>query len=295
MGPPDRVAVIGPGRVGTALAMALPPERYRVVAVAGRGSRGLADFRARLPQAAETTPADAAAHADLVLVCVPDDALIAVVRAAVVDEGAIPGSRWVHVAGGFGLGPLRPARLAGARVAACHPAQTFPDAEAGRAHLDGAAWAVTADPRDLAWAERLVADLGGRPFRVADESRVLYHAALTVGSNATAAVVALARDLLGAAGVGEPEPFLGPLAGASVEGAATRGAGALTGPVRRGDAGTVAAHLDELAVVLPEAVDAYRTLSRLALSYARRAGLGAAEASAIAAVLEADDARGDDG
>ncbi len=290
----ERVAIVGPGRVGTALASALPAARYRVVAVAGRGPSALADFRARVPDAVETSPTLAAADADLVLLCVSDDALTDVVRAVARDDGVRTGSRWVHVAGGFGLAPLHPARLAGAKVAACHPAQTFPSPDDGRARLPGAAWAVTADSRDHGWAERLVADLGGRPVRVPDSARLLYHTALTVGSNATAAVVALARDLLAAAGIADPHPFLGPLSTASAAGAAEHGAAALTGPVRRGDAGTVAAHLQELAVVMPEAVDAYRALARLTLSYARRAGLDDVSTAAVAAVLDDDEPGGDD-
>ena len=291
-----RVAVLGPGRLGTTLALALPSPAYEITAVAGRGDASLEAFVARVPTARiAADPSDATAPADLVLVCVPDDALESIVRQVARDDGVAPASRWVHVAGGHGIAPLRPAQLAGARVAACHPAQTFPDPDTGLQHLREAAWAVTAAASDLAWARLLVEDLGGRPQPVAEASRVLYHAALTIGSNATAAVVALARDLLLAAGVEDPAGFLEPIATVSAQGAARRGAAALTGPVRRGDGGTVAAHLGELEVALPEAADAYRALARLTLSYARRAGLDAPEAAVIAAILDARDPGDDDG
>lgn len=282
-----RTAVLGPGKVGTALGMALAASGYEVVAVAGRGSAALTRFIERVPTAVVATAAEAARLADLVVVAVPDDALEDVVVQVARDDGVAQGSRWVHVSGGWGTDVLRPAHLAGAAVAACHPAQTFPDPDAGLAALPGSSWAVTAEESNLGWARVLVTDLRGRPVTVPGRSRTLYHAGLTVGSNATATVVTLARDLLLGAGVEDPAAFLGPLVTTSAANAASGGAAALTGPVRRGDAGTVGAHLEELRDALPEAVDAYVALSRLALGYARRAGLGEDAADAVADALDA--------
>lgn len=281
-----RTAVLGPGRVGTALAMALGDAGYEVVAVAGRSREGLDRFVERVPSAAVRSAPAAARGADLVVVAVPDDVLPALVAAVARCDGVAEGSRWVHVAGGWGTDVLRPAHLAGAGVAACHPAQTFPDPDAGRAALPGSSWAVTADESNIGWARVLVTDLRGRPVTVPARSRMLYHAGLTVGSNATATVVTLARDLLLGAGVDDPGAFLGPLVTTSASNAAEAGAAALTGAVRRGDAGTVAAHLSQLREAFPEAVDAYIALSRLALGYARRAGLDDTAAAAVSAALE---------
>jgi predicted short-subunit dehydrogenase-like oxidoreductase (DUF2520 family) len=282
---PLQVAVLGPGRVGTALAMGLNASGHEVVAVAGRGRAALERFRERLPGASVLPAAQAAAKGALVLVAVPDDQLEETVRAVARADGVAEASRWVHVSGARGTAVLRPARLAGAAVAACHPAQTFPDPDAGLAALPGCAWAVTADETDLGWARRLVAELGGRAVTVSEGARTLYHAALTVGANATSAVVTLARDLLLAIGVDAPEVFLEPLVAAAGRNAAAAGAASLTGPVRRGDAATVAAHLDELRTVMPEALEAYVALARLALRYARRAGLDPTLAAAVAEAL----------
>lgn len=281
-----RTAVIGPGRVGTALGMALAQAGYNVVAVAGRSEASLQRFTDRVPQAAAMAVADAGRTGELVVVAVPDDALAPVIRDAAREDGVAEGSRWVHVSGGHGTEVLAPVRLAGAAVAACHPAQTFPDPDTGLAALPGSSWAVTAAESDLGWARVLVTDLRGSPVTVPSRSRTLYHAGLTVGSNATATVVTLARDLLLGAGVEDPAAFLGPLVTTSARNASDTGAAALTGPVRRGDAGTVAAHLELLREALPEAVDAYVALSRLALGYARRAGLDQDRAEGVARVLE---------
>ncbi|HVL98069.1 MAG TPA: DUF2520 domain-containing protein [Egibacteraceae bacterium] len=280
-----RTAIIGPGRVGTALGIALDRAGYDVAAVAGRGAPSLAGFRRRLPGAAAMPAAEAARTAELVLVCVPDDALGDLVRGVAAADGVAEGSRWVHVAGGHGTDVLRPARLAGARVAACHPAQTFPDPDAGAARLPGTSWAVTAEPADLGWARVLVTDLGGSPMTLPPDARTLYHTGLVIGANATSTVVTLARELLLGAGVSDPAAFLGPLATTAAANAAERGAGALTGPVRRGDAATVARQVDELRTAMPEAVDAYLELARLALRHARRAGLDDDAAAAVARVL----------
>ena len=284
-GAPLRTAVLGPGRVGTALAMALPPELYRVVAVAGRGRAALARFLAAVPGAAERGAVDAAREADFVLLAVPDDALVPLVRDLAAAGAVRAGAAWVHTAGGHGLAALEPARLAGARVAACHPAQTFPDPETGRASLPGTAWAVTAAAGDLGWARSLVHALGGVPVEVAEANRALYHAGLVVGANGASSVVAQARELLLGAGVPDPEAFLAPLVVAAVRNAAGRGVAALTGPVRRGDTGTLQRHVAELRRAMPEAVEAYLALARLALAQARRAGLEPARADAVEALL----------
>lgn len=281
-----RVAVIGPGRVGGALALGLLAAGDEVVAVAGRTPGSGAAFRQLLPTAEPRPLTDVARGVDLVLVTTPDDAIADVVASVASADGVEEGQRWVHTAGGQGVEPLAVARAAGARVAACHPAMTFPDARTGVGRLPGTSWAVTADAPDIGWAGLLVTDLRGRPVVLAAGDRRLYHAGLSVGSNATTAVVALARDMLLGAGVGDPAPFLTPLVVSSAEGGAQQGIDALTGPVRRGDAGTVRGHLEELAVSFPEALEAYRALAELILAQAVRGGLPPERAAAVRAALD---------
>ncbi|HSK97318.1 MAG TPA: Rossmann-like and DUF2520 domain-containing protein [Euzebyales bacterium] len=282
----DSVAVIGPGRVGTALALALREAGCRMVAVAGRGPAAIERFRSVVPTAAPVSVEDAARAAALVLLTVNDDELPGVARHLAGADAVTTGSRWVHTSGRHGVAVLRPVMLAGGRVAACHPAQTFPAPDVAAADLDGCAWAVTAAAHDRVWAHELVRRLNGDPVDVDEAARVRYHAGLAVGSNGTAAVVSLARDLLLAAGIGTPERFLTHLVTRSAGTAAEHGAAALTGPVRRGDTATVRAHLDDLRTVLPEAIPAYRALAELALAYARRAGLDAHRAQAVARILD---------
>ncbi|MFA9432566.1 Rossmann-like and DUF2520 domain-containing protein [Egicoccus sp. AB-alg2] len=264
-----RIAVVGPGRVGTLLAVALARAGHRVTAVAG----GRPEARARVAAAVAgvrgfDTPVEAVPHADLLVLAVPDDALEAVVRDLARADGLHAALHLVHVAGSRGLAPLDLARRAGARVAACHPAMTVPSEAVEPERLHGVAWAVTAAPADRDWAHDLVRDLGGDPVDVPESARVLYHAGLTLGSNAAAAAVAAARQALLAAGIRHPETFLAPLAEASVANVLRDGAAALTGPVVRGDTGTIARHLDTLAADLPGLAATYRRLTAAVLDQA---------------------------
>ncbi len=265
-----RVAIIGPGRVGTLLAVAGTRAGWRIVAVGGGGAASRARLRAKVAGVrAHGEPAAAVEGADLVLLTVPDDAIEEVVDTLVRADVLAAGQDVVHVAGSRGLAVLRRAGLAGARIAACHPAMTIPAGATDPELLVGVPWAVTARPSDLAWARELVVALGGDPQEVADDARTLYHAALAVASNAVGAAVVTARRLLLAAHVEDPAAFLGPLGHASVDNAATVGAAALTGPIVRGDVGTVAAHVAGISADLPELLSAYRALARATLEPVR--------------------------
>lgn len=286
--PRGDVAVIGPGRVGTTLAAALTRAGHRIVAVSGGGDAGLERFTSRLAGVrVEQDPADASRRAGLVLVTTPDDVLADVVTRIAVADGFRDGQFVVHTAGSHGLAVLERARLGGAHVAACHPAQTFPSGPPDPDAIVGTAWAVTASGDDRTWARDLVEQLGGTPHDVPDDVRPLYHAALVVASNAVGAAVAVARQLLLGARVDEPGAFLGPLVHASVENVIGRGASALTGPVVRGDAGTVAGHLQRLAVDAPHLAEAYRHLSQVVLGQVRP-GLDPEVAATLQALLDGE-------
>jgi predicted short-subunit dehydrogenase-like oxidoreductase (DUF2520 family) len=265
-------AIVGPGRVGTLLAVAGARAGWRVAAVAGGSERS----RARVCELVKGVrpfgdPVDAARSVDVVLLAVPDDAIEQVVTELAVADVLGEGRGVVHLAGSRGLAPLRRAALSGARVAACHPAMTVPTGATDPEALVGVPWAVTAPPADRPWAHGLVADLHGDPHDVPDASRTLYHAALATASNAVGAAVVAARRLLLAAGIDQPAVFLGPLAHASVTNAADRGVVALTGPIVRGDVGTVRAHVEAIASDLPELLPPYVLLARATLDPVRPA------------------------
>jgi predicted short-subunit dehydrogenase-like oxidoreductase (DUF2520 family) len=283
------VAIVGPGRVGTLLGAACARVGWRVVAVAGGSADGRAAFARRFPGVRPyDDPFAAVRQAELVWLTVPDDALEPLVTELAVADAFQDEPRVVHVAGSRGLAVLRRAALTGARVAACHPAMTVPTGATDPDRLVGIAWAVTASSANRTWARELVTDLGGDPHDVPDDVRTLYHAALAVASNAVGAAVVTARRLLLAARVDRPEAFLGPLVEASVANVAAGGAAALTGPIVRGDTGTIARHLDAIDADLPELSEAYRLLALATLAPVEP-GLPAATVAALRALLGAHD------
>ena len=264
-----RVGVVGTGRAGAVLGAALARAGHPVVAAYAVSETSRLRAEALLPGVPLLPVPEVVAAADLVLLTVPDDAIAEVADGLARDDALTEGQRVVHLAGAHGTAPLRRAALAGARVAACHPAMTVPSGSSDPDLLVGVAWAVTAAPADRGWAEELVRDLGGDAHAVAEQDRVLYHAGLVLASNAVGAAIVTARRLLLAARVTDPAAFLAPLARASLDATLAGGAEALTGPVVRADVGTVAAQLAAVASDLPELAAAQCALLRANVEVAR--------------------------
>lgn len=258
-----RIGVIGAGRVGAVLGAALDSAGHHSVAVSAVSSASVARRAELLPAAAVRRPDRVGDGVDLLLLAVPDDTLAGLVH-GLAEAGAIsPGQIVAHTSGAHGLAVLAPAVVAGARPLALHPAMTFTGT---RADLDrlaaGISFGVTA-PDDLrAFATRLVADLGGYVEWVAEGARPLYHAALAHGANHLSTLVNEAMDRLREAGVVHPERVLGPLLHASLANTLALGDAALTGPIARGDAGTVAKHVATIGATAPDSLPVYLALAR---------------------------------
>jgi predicted short-subunit dehydrogenase-like oxidoreductase (DUF2520 family) len=271
---PGRLAVglIGAGRAGSVLAAALARAGHRTVALSAVSSASLDRAASRLPNTPIVPPDAVVAAADLALLAVPDDALEPLVT-GLAEVGAFrPGQLVVHVSGAHGLGVLQPATRAGALPLALHPIMTFTGRDEDESRLAGVHWGVTTVPELRPVGEALVVEMGGEPLWVADEQRPLYHAALVVAANHLVTLLNDAVDLLRAAGVENPGAALAPLAGAALDNALRSGDAALTGPVSRGDAGTVAEHLAALRGRQPSAVAGYLAMARRTADRAIAAG-----------------------
>ena len=267
------VAVVGAGRVGTALAVLLRRAGHVVTAVSGRDATPARAER-YLPGVPVLPAMEAASSADLVVLGVPDDALPDTALMLAETATFRPDAWVVHVSGASGLEVLAPVVAAGARRLAIHPLQTVPDVEGALERIPGSAVAVTADDEEgERLGERLALNVGGRPFRLADERRPLYHAAAVFASNYVVTAAGVAEELFRVAGVPDPRSALLSLARASLDNVARLGpADALTGPAVRGDAGTVARNLEALRAAAPHAVAGYVELCRLALDLGARGG-----------------------
>jgi len=279
---------VGAGRVGAVLGSALRGAGHPVVGVSAVSEASRERASVLLPGVPVLEVPEVVRRAELVLLAVPDDALAPLVQ-GLADTGAWQaGQIAVHTSGRFGTAVLDPARAAGVIPLALHPAMTFTGTSLDLARLVGCAFAVTAPAAVLPIGQALVVEIGGEPVVVAEDRRPLYHAGLAHGANHLVVLVAQAAQVLRAAGVEEPGRVLRPLLEAALDGAlraedaaggeGTGAVAALTGPVRRGDAGTVTEHVEVLAALgaASGAVDVlagYGALSRAAAARALAAGL----------------------
>jgi predicted short-subunit dehydrogenase-like oxidoreductase (DUF2520 family) len=267
-----RVGVIGAGRVGAVLGAALATAGHDVVAAAGL-SAASADRAARLLPGVPLAPADeVVAAADLVVLAVPDDTLAGLVAGLGRTAAWRAGQIAFHTSGAHGVAVLEPAERAGVLSLALHPAMTFSGGPEDPERLTGSPFGVTSRPVHRPVAETLVLEMGGEPFFVAEEDRGLYHAALVTGANHLVTLVAEAADLLRAAGVEDPARVLAPLLTAALDNGLRRGDHGLTGPVSRGDVGTVRDHLSTLVERAPASVGAYVALAERTAERALAAG-----------------------
>jgi predicted short-subunit dehydrogenase-like oxidoreductase (DUF2520 family) len=281
-----RVGVVGAGRVGTALAVALGRAGHEVAAVSAVSDASVRRIEERLPGVAIRHPPEVVAAADLVLITVPDDVLPGLVAGLAATGAAVEGRLIAHASGRHGLGVLDPVVAAGALPLALHPVMTFTGRPDDIDRLAGISFGVTAPEPLRPVAEALVVEMGGEPVFIAEEQRDLYHAALATGANYLVTLVVQASDLLRDAGVAYPARMLGPLLSAALDNALRLGDAALTGPVARGDADTVASHVDALRADAPGALPAYLALARLTADRAVAAGtLSAPDAQRLLGVL----------
>ena len=249
------LSLIGPGRAGTTVALALLDAGWRARAVAGRAPDAASTTTAAVCLAAETTlVSEAGRGAQLVIIATPDRAIEG--AALTVADSLEPDALVVHLAGSKGTDVFDAMRekRPDVRVGALHPLQSFPSTSVGVERLAGS-WAAIAGDGEV---EQLAVALGLRPFAVSDADRVRYHAAAVVASNHLVALLGQVERLAAAAGV--PFDAFGALVDASVENAFQLGpANALTGPVERGDLRTVEGHL---AALDSAERDSYRSLAR---------------------------------
>jgi len=272
---------VGSGRAARSLARSLARRGHRLV-IARRGDsaeRLSADLGAELAAAEEVL-----ASADLTILAVPDGKVARLAEGLAVDAAAGKQRVVLHLAGSLGLEALRPLAQAGYATAAMHPLQVL----SGWRIPPGTTFAVEADAAARPLVARLVADLNGVEIELPAGARVAYHAAAVIAANLGMTLLAEAVDLLDQLGIdrGEALQGLSGLVRGGLEASLDSGLpAALTGPVTRGDVGTVAAHLEALAGD-PELQAAYRAVSGLALRQVRKDGRPATGGEAVAELLE---------
>ncbi|TNC27980.1 DUF2520 domain-containing protein [Amycolatopsis alkalitolerans] len=284
------VGVVSAGRVGSVLGAALARAGHTVAAASGISAASHDRAERLLPGVPMLPPDEVVAAADLVLLAVPDDVLTDLVAGLAATGSWRPGQIVIHTSGAHGVDVLRPAAEAGALVFALHPVMTFTGREEDLQRLAACSVGVTAPAGDeIAWnvGEALTVEMGGDPVRVPEAARPLYHTALAHGANHLTTLVADCLDLLAGAGIANGERMLGPLLSAALDNTLRHGDRALTGPVARGDTGTVRKHLRVLAAEAPDVRPCYTALARRTVERASAAGLLGKDAAAeITELLE---------
>jgi predicted short-subunit dehydrogenase-like oxidoreductase (DUF2520 family) len=279
-GEPPLIGIVGAGAVGTALGVALSRAGWPVTAVASRDRGRREHFRSLVPATRAFAEANALLdEVELIILAVPDDA-IPVLAASLHMYG---GQAMIHTSGLLGAEVLQPAMAAGTQIGAFHPLVAFADTERAVAALHGATVAIEGDDQLADLLARMAEALGANPVRLAPGSKAAYHAAAVLAAGGVVALLDAIAEVGRVAGLDEAGAMAvyGPLIQQTLGNAAAIGIrNALTGPMTRGDVGTLRAHLAELEAHAPAAVELYRALARRELDLAIARGALAPEVAA---------------
>lgn len=291
IGRPNRlgIGIIGAGRVGGVLGLALQQAGHTITAVHAVSEASMARAEALLPNVPIVDIPDILRRSEAVIFAVPDDVLEDLVSGLAAAGHIQTGHLLVHTSGRYGTDVMHSVREFGAIPVAIHPAMTFTGTSLDIDRLHNTAFGITADPVVAPIAEALVVEMGGIPVTIPEAARSVYHAAMAHASNHLVTLTDQAQTMLASAGIDQPSKLLGNLMSASLENALTNGDQALTGPVSRGDSGTVAKHLETLQAL--DDAELYETYRAMAQATAQRAhSAGFINATKLEELLELLDA-----
>ena len=269
-------AIIGCGRVGTALARHLSNAGYKPAGCASRTRESA--LNAAKAAGAEDAVYDevgaAAAKAEVVLITTSDQAIAATCQSIAENAGFKQNAAVLHCSGALSSNILSPAHQRGAAIGSMHPLQSFAAVTEENPFV-GIKMAIEGEAGAVAQAWKMAEALGADPISIRTEGKTLYHAAAVVASNYLVTLLRLSFDLLKASGVPESEAYgvLKPLIGGTLKNVEQVGIPeALTGPVARGDVATVADHLAAIRKLSPEAADLYTRLGLATIDIATAKG-----------------------
>jgi len=256
----DLIAIIGLGKVGAAVGHLLRSAGYEITAIADRSPDALERGVRYTGGVVSNDPLQASLPATSIFITTPDDIIESVCSEIARGGGFGPGKRVVHMSGAGGLGLLESARAAGAEVATIHPLQSFVDIEGVIESIPGSTFSITAEGEIKDWAVHIVRALGGIPFFVSDADKPLYHAAACMASNYLVTLMNMVEGIYRHLGMEGDEAIRSfwPLVRGTLRNIEGRGTEkSLTGPIARGDIGTLRKHLKVLRETMPELLNLY--------------------------------------
>lgn len=271
-GEPPVIGIVGAGAVGTALGVALSRAGWPVHAVASRDAARRERFRGLVNvNRAFVDPEALVEEVELIILAVPDD----VIGPLASGLRMYSGQAMIHTSGAVGAEVLAPAMAAGTQIGSFHPLVAFADTERAVAALHGATIAIEADDQLAALLGRMAEALGATPVRLASGSKAAYHAAAVLAAGGFVALLDAIARLGRVAGLDEAGALTiyGPLIEGTLANARALGIqAALTGPITRGDVGTLRAHLGELREHAPDVLDLYVAAGRREIELAEGRG-----------------------
>ncbi|CAN5656666.1 hypothetical protein BH23CHL7_BH23CHL7_22820 [soil metagenome] len=282
------IGFIGAGRVGTALGAAFSRAGWKVSAVASRDEQRRARFQGLVPGARGfSEPQAVTDEAELIFLTVPDDTVSLIAGQLLLYSG----QALVHTSGALPATALAPAQAAGTSIGSFHPLVAFADVEQAIADLRGATIALDGDESLMPLLADLAEAVGGRPVLLPPAGKPAYHAAAMLAAGGLVGLLDTIVEVARAAGLDERAALAVylPLARQALANAQRLGVDdALTGPFLRGDAGTIAGHLEVLRESAPAALPLYLAIARRELVVAERRGeLAADRATEIRRLLDA--------
>jgi predicted short-subunit dehydrogenase-like oxidoreductase (DUF2520 family) len=254
------IAIIGLGKVGTAVGYLLRLSGYTISAVADQSADALEKGVDYTGGKACGDSIQASLLADSIFITTTDDFIEPVCNEISDGNGVGPGKRVIHMSGAGGLDLLESARRSGAQVASIHPLQSFVDVKGVIENIPGSTFSITAKGEMKDWAIRIVKDLGGTPFFVSENDKPLYHAAACMASNYLVTLMSMVENIYRHLGLDADEATKSfwPLVRGTMKNMEDRGIEqSLTGPIARGDSGTIRKHLKVLESKMPELLDVY--------------------------------------
>jgi predicted short-subunit dehydrogenase-like oxidoreductase (DUF2520 family) len=285
----NNFAIIGAGMVGTATGFLLKKAGYKIVAVADKSAAALQRAQSYTGGKTYRNPQEVLHDADCVLITTPDDMISSACK-DIARSPLIKGKYVFHMSGAGGLDLLDAAKKAGAMVASIHPIQSFSSIDIAVQNIPASYFGITADVKAKKQAKTIVLALGGKPIFISSEQKVLYHAAACIASNYLVALVNTVESTYQSISINKKDAkkaFL-PLVYGSLKNIEVSGSVlALTGPIARGDSGTIQKHVDAINTHLPRYASFYSTLGLITVNIAKEKGsLNLKQAKTISDILK---------
>ncbi|KUG24313.1 hypothetical protein ASZ90_005864 [hydrocarbon metagenome] len=267
-------AIIGTGMVGTAIGFLLKKAGYKITAISDKSPASLKRAQAYIGGESFRNPQEAVQRADCILITTPDDKISSACREIALCP-AIKNKLVFHMSGAGDLTLLESAKKAGAAVASIHPLQSFSSINQAIKNIPGSYFAITSDKKAQAPARNIVVHLGGIPFFISSNQKPLYHAAACIASNYLVALINTVESIYQAIGLNEKDAkkaYL-PLVYGSLRNIENSGSiPSLTGPIARGDLGTIKKHISAISKNLPQYSSLYSSLGLIAVKVAQKKG-----------------------